>query len=267
MITNNNKTRGRTLAEPTLQDLSTANANNVNNQMGIGSGQKPTCYECEAQGHFKRDCPELKNNNRDNQARNGNAPAKVYTVGRVGKNPDSNVMMGMFLLNNRYASVLFDIGADRSFVSTAFSSQINITPTILDHYYDVELADGRIIGLNTILRGCTLNILNHPFNIDLMPVELGSFDAIIGKDWLVKYQVIIVCAEKIVRIPWGNETLIVHDDGINRGNEARLHIISYTKTHEYMLKGCLVFLANVTTKETEDKSKKKRLKDIPIVRD
>ncbi|GKD74261.1 putative reverse transcriptase domain-containing protein [Tanacetum coccineum] len=97
--------------------------------------------------------------------------------------------------------------------------------------------------------------------------ELGSFDAIIGKDWLVKYQAIIVCDEKIVRIPWGNETLIVHGDGSNRGNEARLHIILYTKTHEYMLKGCLVFLANVTTKETEDKSEKKRLEDVSIVRD
>ncbi|GKB04116.1 putative reverse transcriptase domain-containing protein [Tanacetum coccineum] len=113
-------------------------------------------------------------------------------------NPDSNVVTGTFLLNNRYASILFNTGADRSFVSTAFSSQIAITPTALDHHYDVELADGRIIGLNTILRGCTLNILNHPFNIDLMPVELGSFNAIIGMDWLVKYQEIIVCAEKIV---------------------------------------------------------------------
>ncbi|GJW11996.1 reverse transcriptase domain-containing protein [Tanacetum coccineum] len=90
--------------------------------------------------------------------------------------PDSNVVTGTFLLNNRYASILFDTGADRSFVSTVFSSQIDITPTALDHYYDVELADGKIIGLNTILRGCTLNIMNHPFNIDLMPVELGSFD-------------------------------------------------------------------------------------------
>ncbi|GJX77473.1 putative reverse transcriptase domain-containing protein [Tanacetum coccineum] len=100
-----------------------------------------------------------------------------------------------------------------------------------------------------------------------MPVELGSFDVIIGIDWLVKYQAIIVCAEKIVRIPWENETLIVHGDGTNQGHEARLHIISYTKTQEYMLKGCLVFLANVNTKETEDKSEKKRLEDVPIVRD
>ncbi|GKA76198.1 putative reverse transcriptase domain-containing protein [Tanacetum coccineum] len=247
---------------------STANANTANNQKGTGSGQKPTCYECGVQGHFKRECPKLKNNNnRGNQVGGGNAPAKVYAVGHAGTNPDSNVVTGTFLLNNRYASILFDTGADRSFVSTAFSSQIDITPTALDHYYDVELADGRIIRLNTILRGCTLNILNHPFNIDLMPVELGSFDAIIGMDWLVKYQAIIVCAEKIVRIPWGNETLIVHGDGSNRGHEARLHIISYTKTQEYMLKGCPVFLANVTTKETKDKSKEKRLEDVPIVRD
>ncbi|GJX71334.1 putative reverse transcriptase domain-containing protein [Tanacetum coccineum] len=205
----------------------TVNANNANNQRGTGSGQRPTCFECGAQGYLKRECPKLKNNNnRGNQDGNGNAPAKVYAVGRAGTNPNLNVVMGTFLLNNRYASVLFDSGADRSFVSTAFSSQIAITPTTLDHYYDVELAGGRIIGLNTILRGCTLNLLNHPFNINLMLVELGSFDAIIGMDWLVKYQSIIVCAEKIV-----------------------------------------LFLANVNTKETEDKSEKKRLEDVPIIHD
>nr|GFD04886.1 reverse transcriptase domain-containing protein [Tanacetum cinerariifolium] len=64
-------------------------------------------------------------------------------------------------------------------------------------------------------RGCTLNLLNHPFNIDLMPIKLGSFDAIIGMGWLAKYQAVIACAEKIVRIPWGNETLIIHGDGSN----------------------------------------------------
>ncbi|GJW90672.1 reverse transcriptase domain-containing protein, partial [Tanacetum coccineum] len=146
---------------------------------GIEAGQKPTCFECGAYRHFKRECPKLKNNNRGNQGGNGNAPAKVYAVGHAGTNPDSNVITGMFLLNNRYASILFDTGADRSFVSTAFSSQIDITSSTLDHYYDDELVDGRIIGLNAIIRGCTLNFLNHPFNIDLMLVEHGSFDVII----------------------------------------------------------------------------------------
>ncbi|GJV03589.1 putative reverse transcriptase domain-containing protein [Tanacetum coccineum] len=227
------------------------------------SPQRAMC----SQGHFKRDCPKLKNKNHGNQGGNGNAPAKVYVVGNAGTNPDSNVVTGTFLLNDRYASILFDTGADRSFVSTTFSSLIDITPTTLDHYYDVKLADGKIIGINTIIRGCTLNFLDHPFNINLMPVELGSFDVIVGMDWLAKYHAIIDCAEKIVRIPWGNETLIVHGDGSSRGNETRLNIISCTKTHKYLLKGHHVFLAHVTTKEIEDKSGEKRLEDVPIVRD
>ncbi|GJY12219.1 putative reverse transcriptase domain-containing protein [Tanacetum coccineum] len=167
----------------------------------------------------------------------------------------------------RYASILFDTGADRSFVSTTFSSIIDITPTTLDHYYDVELADGKIIGINTIIRGCTLNFLNHPFNINLLPVELGSFDVIIGMDWLSKYHAVIDCAEKIVRIPWGNETLIIHGDGSKQGNGTRLNIISCTKTHKYLLKGHHVFLASITAKETEDRSGEKRLEDVPIVQD
>ncbi|GJX46780.1 putative reverse transcriptase domain-containing protein [Tanacetum coccineum] len=119
----------------------------------------------------------------------------------------------------------------------------------------------------TSLRGCTLNFLDHPFNINLMPVELGSFDVIVGMDWLAKYHVVIDCAEKIVHIPWGNKTLIVHGDGSSRGNGTRLNIISCTKTHKYLLKGHHVFLAHVTTKEIEEKSVEKRLEDVPIVQD
>ncbi|GJZ19857.1 reverse transcriptase domain-containing protein [Tanacetum coccineum] len=161
------------------------NANTRNNQRTTRAIQKGNvCYECGAQGHFKRECPRLKNNKCGNQGGNGNALTKVYVVGNAGINPDSNVVMGTFLLNNRYAYILFDTSSDRSFISTAFSSQIDITPTTLDHYYDVELANGKIIRINTIIRGCTLNLSNQPFNIDLMPVELGSFDVIIGMDWL-----------------------------------------------------------------------------------
>ncbi|GJY78437.1 hypothetical protein Tco_0484238 [Tanacetum coccineum] len=96
-----------------------------------------------------------------------------------------------------------------------------------------------------------------------MPVELGSFNAIIGMDWLAKYQAVFECAEKIVRIPWRNKTLIIHGDGSNQGNVTRLNIISCTKTQKYMEKGFPIFLAHVTANKLE----KKRLEDVPIVKD
>ncbi|GJZ94251.1 putative reverse transcriptase domain-containing protein [Tanacetum coccineum] len=240
----------------------------ANNQRAPGSNQRVVTYfECGVQGNYKKDCPKLKNNNCGNQPGNGGATARDYAVRNIGKNLDANVVTSMFLLNNRYASILFDTGADRSFVSTTFSSLIDIVPTALDHDYDVGLTDGKIIGVNTIIRGCTLNFLNHSFNINLIPVELGSFDVIIGMDWLAKYNVVIVCDEKIVCIPFGNEILIVHGDGSNNGHESRLNIISCTKTQKYLLKGCQVFLAHITVKKAQDKSEEKRLEDVPIVRD
>ncbi|GJZ49525.1 putative reverse transcriptase domain-containing protein, partial [Tanacetum coccineum] len=203
-----NVTRAYTVGPEEKKDCRSPAAT-ANNQRALGANQRVvTCFECGAPGHFKRDFPN-------------------------GKHPDANVVTGTFLLNNRYASILFDTGVNRSFVSTAFSSLIDIAPTALDHDYDVELADRKIIGVNTIIRGCTLNFLNHPFNIDLMPIELGSFDVIIGMDWLVKYHVVIICDEKIVRIPFGNEILIVRGDESNNGHGSRLNIISCTKTQKF----------------------------------
>nr|GFA58689.1 retrotransposon protein, putative, Ty3-gypsy subclass [Tanacetum cinerariifolium] len=214
-----------------------ANAQRNNKAIPKGNG----CFECEAPRHFKRDCPKLKNNNEGSV----NAQGWVYAVrnakkkGNASRDPDFNVVTGTFLLNNCYASLLFDTGADRSFMSTVFSSLIDIVPTPLGNIYDVKLADGKIVGVNTIIRGCTLNFLNHLFNIDLMPVELGSFDVIIGMYWLRS----------------------------NNGRESRLTIISCSKAQEYMVKGCQIFLAQISAKKEEDKSEGKQIKDVPIVQD
>ncbi|GKE17472.1 putative reverse transcriptase domain-containing protein [Tanacetum coccineum] len=209
---------------------------NVTKVYNMGTGEKkpfggnlPKSY-----GNTNRDCLKLKNKD----GGDGKEQGWVYAVGNAEKrgnasgNPDSNVVTGMFLLNNHYASILFDTGADMSFISTAFSSMINIAPTQLENNYDVELADGKIARIDTIIRGCTLNFLDHPFNIDLMPVELGSFNVIIGMDWLRKYHAVIICDEKLAQ--------------------------------EYMAKGCQIFLAQISTKKEEDKSEGKKLKDIPI---
>ncbi|GKB19027.1 putative reverse transcriptase domain-containing protein [Tanacetum coccineum] len=186
-------------------------------------------------GHYRSDCPKLKNQNRGNKMVNktNEVRGKAYVLGEGDANPDFNVVTGMFLVNNLYASMLFDSGADRSFVSTTFSALLDVISSTLHISYPVELANGRVAETNIVLIGCTLELLGHPFNIDLIHVELGSFDVIIGMDWLANHHAVIVCDEKIVRIPYGDEVLIVQGD------------------------------RSVTKKETEDKLEEKRLQDVP----
>ncbi|GKD41190.1 reverse transcriptase domain-containing protein [Tanacetum coccineum] len=143
-----------------------------------------TCFKCGRHGHYKKDYHKLKNQNRRNKAGNktNEAREKTYMLGEGDANSDSNVVRGTFLLNNRYASMLFDLGADRSFVTSTFSALLDVIPSTLDISYAVILADGRVFETNTMLRGCTLRWLCHSFNIYLIPIELGSFDIIIGMD-------------------------------------------------------------------------------------
>nr|GEX14057.1 putative reverse transcriptase domain-containing protein [Tanacetum cinerariifolium] len=235
----------------------------VTTQGTLGLNQKVvTCFECGAQGHYRKNCPKVKNQNCGNKERVPKARGKAYVLGGGDANPGSNTVMGMFLLNDHHAYMLFDSGSDRSFVSNAFSTLLDITPSSLNVSYAVELADGRTSETSTVLRGCTLGLLGHPFNIDWMTIDLGSFDIVIGMDWLAKIHAIIFCDEKIVRIPYENEILIVQGD---KSDEKKLilSIISCVKAHKYMKKGCQLFLAQDTMKENKDKSKEKRLEDVP----
>nr|GEZ41498.1 hypothetical protein [Tanacetum cinerariifolium] len=165
-----------------------------------------TCYGCGEKGHLTHTCPKGRNQ------QNKGARTRAYVV---VENPQKNlnVVTGTFLLNDHYASVLFDLGAERSFVSIEFTPFINISPVALNTSYDVELADGKIVSTNTILRGCTLALFSHMFKIDLLPTRLGSFDVIVEMDWLSYHRAVIVCYEKIVRIPLPNgEILEIHGE-------------------------------------------------------
>nr|GEW97951.1 retrovirus-related Pol polyprotein from transposon TNT 1-94 [Tanacetum cinerariifolium] len=185
-----------------------------------------TCFDCGERRHVRYNCPKKINQ-----------PAK-YAQGRVcaikdaEQNQGPNVVTDTFLLNNRYAYVLFDLGSDRSFVDTSFSRLIDISPVKLGVSYEVELADGKIVSPNTVLRGCTLNLVNHLFEIDLMPIELGTFDVIIGMDWLVEHDSVIVCGKKVVHVPYENKTLVVKGDkGVSR-----LKVISCIKAYVHAIR-------------------------------
>nr|GFB34748.1 putative reverse transcriptase domain-containing protein [Tanacetum cinerariifolium] len=100
-----------------------------------------------------------------------------------------------------------------------------------------------------------------------MPIELGSFDTIIDMDWLRRHHAMIVCDEKLVRVPFGNETLVFHGAESYIGRESRLMVISYSKVREYRAKGCHVFLAQISAAQEDDKPERKQVKDVPIVQD
>nr|GEV52135.1 reverse transcriptase domain-containing protein [Tanacetum cinerariifolium] len=129
-----------------------------------------TCHACGEKGHYRNQC--LKANN--------GAHRRAYLLRDKNAHQDSNIVMGTFLLNQHLARVLFDSGADKIFVSISLASMLNIPPITLDTTDDIEMADGNLIGTNTIIQGCNLILLNQPFKIDLMPIKLGSFDVVIG---------------------------------------------------------------------------------------
>ncbi|GJW40084.1 reverse transcriptase domain-containing protein [Tanacetum coccineum] len=215
-----------------------------------GSNLQPvsvTWHACEEKGHYKNQCPKA----------NNSAYGRAYLLRDKNAHQDPNVVTVMFLLNQHLARVLFDLRADKSFVSISLASMLNIPPIILDTTYDIEMADGNLVGTNIIIQGCTLILLNQPFKIDLMPIKLGSFDVVIGMDCLSKYHARIICDEKVVYILIYGETLIIRGDR----SKTRLNLISCIKTKKYISRGCQIFIAQVMEKNSDER----RLEDIPVV--
>nr|GEW99404.1 putative reverse transcriptase domain-containing protein [Tanacetum cinerariifolium] len=191
---------------------------------------------------------------------NINAQGRAYLLRDKNAHQDPNVVTGMFLLNQHLAKVLFDFGADKSFISLFFASMLNIPPITIDAFYDIEMADGNLVSTNTVIKGTTLTLLNQPFKIDLMPIKLDSFDVVIGMDWLSKYHAKILCDKRFIHIPIDSETMIIRGDR----SKTRLNLISCIKTKRYISRGCQSFMIQVMEKK---KSEKKRIKDIPLVRE
>ncbi|GKD09703.1 reverse transcriptase domain-containing protein [Tanacetum coccineum] len=146
-----------------------------NKKPTTGSNQLPViivCHACGEKGHYT------------NQYRktNINAQGRAYMLRDKNAHQDPNVDTGTFLLNQHLAKVLFDSGADRRFISISLASMLNISSITIDTFCDIEMVDGNLVSTNTIIKGCTLTLLNQPFKIDLKPIKLGSFNVVNGMD-------------------------------------------------------------------------------------
>nr|GEV45761.1 reverse transcriptase domain-containing protein [Tanacetum cinerariifolium] len=178
------------------------------------------CYKCGERGHKSRACPKKADR------RGGNMQGQAYVIRDAEHNHGPNVVT-------------------------------DIKPVKLNSSYEVELADGKLVSTNSILRGCTLNLLDHLFDIDLMPIELGTFDVIVRMDWLVERDSLIMCGKKEFRMPYRNKTLVVKSDS----SVSRLKVISCIKARKYIERGSQLFIAQVTEKEPA----KKQLQDVPVI--
>nr|GFB08879.1 putative reverse transcriptase domain-containing protein [Tanacetum cinerariifolium] len=134
--------------------------------------------------------------NQENQAR-----GRAFMLGADEARQDPNIVTSMFTLNDHYATTLFDSSADYSFVSTTFIPLLGIEPSELGFRYEIEIASGQLVEIDRVIKGCRLEIEGRVFDIDLIPFEHGSFDVIIGIDWLSNHNTEIIFHEKVVRIP------------------------------------------------------------------
>ncbi|XP_022000061.1 uncharacterized protein LOC110897604 [Helianthus annuus] len=199
------------------------------------------------------------NNNNGSNGGNG-ARGRAFTIGAGDARNDGNVMTGTFSINGIFTTVLFDFGADWSYVSLGFSHQLGLTPTPLEIKHVVELADGKSVEASHVLLECKLNLLGQVFDIDLLSISLGSFDIVVRMDWLSKHRADIICKEKIVRIPLpSGESLSVQ--GHRSG--ATVSIISSMKAQKCLRKGDPTILALVTITLSEEK----KIEDLPVVRE
>ncbi|GJS65721.1 putative reverse transcriptase domain-containing protein [Tanacetum coccineum] len=171
------------------------------------------CYECGSVDHFCNDCPKWKQ--ATGQARNplalegskntrnnrNQAKGRTLNGNAVKALQDLKVVTGIFSLNNQFATVHFDFGADFSFISTKFVPLLNVEPCTVNPGYVIEIVDGKSVEIDKVIRNCKLELGNSLFTIDLIPLGHGSFDVIVGMDWFSKNEAVIVCHEKVVEIP------------------------------------------------------------------
>ncbi|GKA38575.1 reverse transcriptase domain-containing protein [Tanacetum coccineum] len=196
------------------------------NAVRMGNNSR-VCYECGSPDHFQNTYPNLNRApgqagnqlaleaNCNNRSNGNQVRGRAFNVNMnaIEAIQDPNVVTGTFSLNDHLVIVLFDYGADFSFISTKFAPLLNVKPSIVNPAYVIEVADGKKVEVDRIIRDCKLELESSLFSINLIPLGYGSFDVIVGMDWLSQHKAVIVCHEKVVEIPVADgRTLRVHGE-------------------------------------------------------
>ncbi|KAJ0790046.1 putative nucleotidyltransferase, Ribonuclease H [Helianthus annuus] len=212
-----------------------------------------TCYNCSEKGHIRSNCPKFAKKTEEPKKNN----ARVFKMDVKEALQDDNVITGTFLVNNIFARVLFDSGADKSFVDQKFCKLLNMPIKTLNVKYEVELADGTVETVSTILEGCMISIKNHSFPLSLLPFNLAGFDIVLGMDWLAHNQAQIVCNRKqiVLRTPTGESLTIRGDTQYGLPEN-----VSMLKASRCLKRGCVIYMAQVIIEES-----KARIEDIPVI--
>jgi hypothetical protein len=123
------------------------------------------------------------------------------------------VITGMFLINDTYARILFDSGANKSFMSTSFMPSLKEVLDRLDKPCFVEMANGQEAKVDKVLNNCAIKIGDHELPLELLPMRIGGFDVVLGMDWLTANKANINCAQKTldVYLPDGSQIEIKGD--------------------------------------------------------
>ncbi|KAJ9545108.1 hypothetical protein OSB04_024815 [Centaurea solstitialis] len=227
------------------------------------TAQRRACYECGSPDHYRNMCPKRNQRSDANPTppanqgnRGGLARGRVFVIGAEEAKQNPDVVTGTFLLNNYPASVLFDSGADKRYVSLEFRPKTNKKSQNLREEHIIEYSNGELVRANKVVRKCTLGLSGKDFSIDLVPIKIGSLDIIVGMDWMSNHRAMICCAEKIVvlALPEGG-VLEVYGEKPKRD----IKIVSFMKMRSHLRKECVAFMAHV--------AKEKQIQDIPVVRE
>ncbi|GJU66869.1 reverse transcriptase domain-containing protein [Tanacetum coccineum] len=204
-----------------VRQVAPVNAVRMNNNPRV-------CHECGSPDHFRNTCPKLNRapgqvrnqlaleGSRNNQSNGNQVRGRAFNVNvnAMEAVQDPKVVTGTFSLNDHFVTILFDSGADFSFISTEFAPLLNVRPSIVNPGYVIEVADGKKVEVDRIIRDCKLELGGSLFSINLIPLGHGSFDVIVGMDWLSQHKAVIICHEKVVEIPVEDGRILrVHGKG------------------------------------------------------